>query len=662
MTGQDERVRLARRLERLSPLALDALARALEDDGGDRARLTAFIETAQLEVDGAELRAHLEDRLPDYMIPARYVRVDRLPRTPAGKLDRRAVKAISGDELAAAEPGDFVAPRDETERILARIWGDVLGMDEIGVHDDFFELGGDSLLSIRVISRAGREGVEIAPADFFDAPTIAQLAALSGTARAAAEQGVVTGSAPLAPIHHWFFERVVDSSHHWNQAVLLVPPRSMGADTFERAIRALVGHHDALRTRFVIEDGRRRQRIDEPGEAAPVEVVDLSGVARSDRAARIAVEGARVHASFSLENGPLFRAVLFDGGEDFRRVLLVAHHLVVDAHSWTILLDDLSALVAGAGDRDEPALPRKTSSVIAWAEGLAAAAEEADVAGLRRVWSATERGSSAEAHSSGDRARGDVRTADPATWSRRVELSEAASSEFSDAVSARDGVSPQQAVLAAVATAWSRWSGSPLLQVDVEGHGRDLLSGALDVSRTVGWFTTVFPLALDLRSDSVHDAAAAARDALESLPMRGGSHGLLRYLHPDAAVRDGLAARRYSELLFNYLGTSDGELAPDSPFESATEFAGHARPTDTPPAYGVEINAAVERGRLVLRLTVDATAYGADAVDGLVEHIERAVTDYSREPDGPDTRLDLAGLDDAGLAHLGDLLSEIDGE
>ncbi len=655
MTGTDERARLTRRLEAMSPLALASLARALGETGGDRSRLTAFIEAEGPDVDGAELRAHLEERLPDYMVPARYVRIERFPRTPAGKLDRRAVAAMSGDELsAAAAPGAFVPPRDETEELLARIWRDVLGTDEIGVHDDFFELGGDSLLSIRVISRAGREGLEIAPADFFDHPTIAQLAVLAGTTRASAEQGVVTGSAPLTPIQHWFFERVTQARHHWNQAVLLTPPPSMDAAAFERAVEALVRHHDALRARLVVQDGQRRQVFDPPEEVGCAEVIDFSGVAPTDRLDRLAAEATRIHESFSLDGGPLFRAVLFHGGDAFKRVLLVAHHLVVDAHSWTILLDDLSALVAGGpGDETHP-LPRKTSSMLAWAEGLAAAAEELDVGTLRTVWALPERGTSTHDP--------DPAHIGPATRNRRVELTESASSDFLQAVSARDDVSPQQAILGAVVTAWRRWSGTPLSQVDVEGHGRDVLSGTLDVSRTVGWFTTVFPLALEIRTGSVHEAASAVRGAFASLPLRGGSHGLLRYLHPDPAVREEFAAGRHSDLLFNYLGAYDGELAPDSPFESAAESTGPARPVDTRPAYGVEINTSVERGRLTLRVTVDAARYAPEAVADLVEHMEQALEEFTREAPAETTRLDLAGLDDAGLEHLSDLLSEIDGE
>jgi non-ribosomal peptide synthase protein (TIGR01720 family) len=662
MTSLEERERVLQRLAGLSPRGIRSLREALQDEVGAPPQLTAFLEVDP-EVDGegvdeADLRAHLGEELPDYMIPARYVVVDRLPRTTSGKLNRGELSGLAGRELEPARPGGLVSPRNEREEALLRIWQDVLGMDEIGVHDDFFEIGGDSLLSIRVISRAAREGIPITPADFFEAPTIARLAATDRRPGAAVEQGVVTGTAPLTPIQHWFFERIVRSRDHWNQALLLVPPSLLDAEGFERAIAELVRHHDALRTRFVVEDGVRRQVVRPPTDQAPVRTVDMTSVEPQERGAQMQEEGTRSHAGLSLESGPLFEAVFFDGGSDFRRVLLVAHHLIVDAISWTVILDDLSALVSGGGAAPVPDLPRKTASVLAWAHALSEAAARDDVRDAVAVWTGPE------APAAPDRppASGGPSSPHGPTGPETVEfeVSAADTARFLDAVAAHPNSSRQQALLATVAVGWHRWSGRREIRVDVEGHGRDILSGSLDVSRTVGWFTTVFPLVLDVGTGSLREATTAVRQAFAALPFRGGSHGMLRYLCPDPEIRDRLAGRPHSELLFNYLGAADGPLPPDSLFEIASEPTGAARAPGVPPAYGIELNASLQRGRLVIRTTFDPTVHAAREVDELLGFIEVGIEEFAGGAEDAAQRFDLAGLDADGLDRVADLLADID--
>ncbi|HSG46813.1 MAG TPA: condensation domain-containing protein, partial [Longimicrobiales bacterium] len=356
-----------------------------EDAVAARGVLTAYLSVRDSGVDGRAFKDFLAGILPEHMIPARFVVLDQLPRTPAGKLDRRSVVFAGGSELGTGT-SDVVAPRNEVEEALVQIWQDVLGVDEVSVHDDFFEIGGDSLLSIRVISRAGREGIRITPQNFFEAPTIAELATRAGGPEVAAEQGVVVGTAPLTPIQHWFFERITRHPHHWNQAVLLRPPKGAGPEEIRNALRTLLTHHDALRTRFVWVDGERRQEFPPLTDDLPFRAVDLTGTPAGEREGVMESQADQEHVSLDLEEGGLFRAVYFDGGPDFRRLLLVAHHLVIDAESWGLVLEDLSGLVAGGREDASRSLPRKTTSALAWAEALTEAAGSPDVAGMAEHW------------------------------------------------------------------------------------------------------------------------------------------------------------------------------------------------------------------------------------------------------------------------------------
>ncbi len=279
----------------------------------------------------AELRQYMKERLPDYMVPVAFVTLKSLPTAPNGKLDRRALPAPDSTHLGDEE--SFVAPRTPLEETLAAIWSQVLGVGRVGVRDNFFSLGGDSILSIQIIARANQSGVRLTPAQLFANQTIAELAAVAGTARAAAaEQGAVTGALPLTPAQHWFFEQEVPDRHHWNQAVMFELRRRLDPALLERAVRRLFEHHDALRLRFVREGEGWRQFVAAPGGGgSPFSSVDLSGLAEDAQGRAVEEAAAKLQASLDLADGPVARVAHFDlGPERPGRLLILAHHLVVD--------------------------------------------------------------------------------------------------------------------------------------------------------------------------------------------------------------------------------------------------------------------------------------------------------------------------------------------
>lgn len=655
MTGQDAGASIEGRIQALSAKQRRALVRALAAVEGrpDRRELTAFIEGRDDELDVDDLRAFLTERLPDHMIPSRFEALDRLPLTPTGKLDRQALVFATGRKLEPS-PSEFVAPRTDTERQLAQIWRDVLGIEEISVHDDFFEVGGDSLLSIRVISRAARGGLQVSPEDFFEEPTIARLAERVGPT-APASQGVVVGTAPLTPIQHWFFDRISDGQAHWNQAVLLATPRPLDRARIRTSIRILVEHHDALRTRFIETDGERMQEFPEVPDEPPFRVVDLADVPESERARRIGAEANLEHASLDLAKGRLFCSVLFDDAEDFGRLLLIAHHLIVDAISWGILLDDLSTLVAeGSGSPDCP-LPQKTTSLLDWSAALTETAGRTATMAFLPLWLGRRE--------TPDGARRGLPSADRGQSANVgmhvVDLSPEATADLGRSELARDGATLHEMVLAGVLLGWCRWSGRSGLQTDVEGHGRNVLEGELDASRTVGWFTTVFPLSLEPADVTARACVGAVQQAYERLPMRGASHGLLRYL-AGSDIRRKLSAQPRSELLFNYLGSGPGALPPDSPFDWADEPTGLARSPDAPQVYPVEVNASLDHDGLRLRMTFDPEVHASADITALGDAVHEALTEMGRTDGGGAAGFELSGLDEAGLQQVSRLLSDID--
>ena len=364
-----QRERLAKELARRYP----ALA------PGDR-RLRAFVKALpDAQADGEEIRQFLKARLPAPMVPESIMLLDKLPRTRGGKIDRRALEDFAPP---AAERRDSEArsnahsePTSEKHTILAEIWKTVLDLDEVDVEDDFFEVGGDSLMSIRVLSRAARAGLKVTPEQFFERPTIAGMAAAAAAGDAPATQGAVEGDAPLTPIQHWFFENIPVDQHHWNQSVCLELDASVTADAVDKAVAALVEHHDALRTGFV-RDSEGWRQIFGPSTA--------ERILRVEPLERLATVAEELQSGTPLDAGSPARFALFEAeaGEP-KTLLVVIHHLAVDNLSWSILLEDLESLLAGRS------LPSKTAPYKQWSESLGARAGDPLILGPPAVtgWS-----------------------------------------------------------------------------------------------------------------------------------------------------------------------------------------------------------------------------------------------------------------------------------
>jgi amino acid adenylation domain-containing protein/non-ribosomal peptide synthase protein (TIGR01720 family) len=590
---------------RRHPSVADAAVVVRTDAG--RPQLVGYLVAAQGgAVDAEALRAHLGAWVPEYMVPAALVAMESLPLSPSGKLDRRALPA---PDAGAGSREEHVAPRTDAEAALAGVWRDLLGVETVGARDNFFALGGDSILSIRMVSRAAAAGVRITPWQVFQHQTLGALAAVADTASVVrAEQGEVTGEAPLTPVQRWFWELPLPEPHHWNQALLLEVARPVGADVLERAVGALLRHHDALRLRFTPDGGGRRQEVAASGGPVPFRRADLSAVPDAELEGEIERIAGEAQAGLDPAAGPLLRAVHFDLGPGRPgRLLLVVHHLAVDGVSWRILVEDLEAACAGAE------LPPKTTSFPAWARRLAEHARSERLEAELPGWVAAVDGPAAALPvdlPGGENTEGRARTVD-------VVLPEAETAALLRDVPAAYRTQVNDVLLAALARAFARWTGRRSLLLDLEGHGREPLFAELDPSRTVGWFTSLFPVRLEAADDTAQ-LIKSTKERLRAVPGKGIGFGLLRYLGSDAA-RERLAALPAPQVQFNYLGRFDGDGAPDALFRPAAEPVGAARAASAPRAYLLEVNAAVAGGRLQAAWTYSEAVHREDTVRRLAE-------------------------------------------
>ncbi|WP_074262236.1 non-ribosomal peptide synthase/polyketide synthase [Pseudomonas aeruginosa] len=558
-----------------------------------------------LESEGGDWRevlaAHLAASLPEYMVPAQWLALERMPLSPNGKLDR---KALPAPEVSVAQAG-YSAPRNAVERTLAEIWQDLLGVERVGLDDNFFSLGGDSIVSIQVVSRARQAGLQLSPRDLFQHQNIRSLALAAKAGAATTEQGPASGEVALAPVQRWFFERAITNRQHWNQSLLLQARQPLDGDRLGRALERLQAQHDALRLRFREERGAWHQAYaEQAGEPL------WRRQAGSEEALLALCEEAQ--RSLDLEQGPLLRALLVDMPDGSQRLLLVIHHLAVDGVSWRILLEDLQRLYA---DLDADLGPR-SSSYQAWSRHLheqaGARLDELD------YWQAqlhdaphalpceNPHGALENRHE-----RKLVLTLDA---ERTRQLLQEAPAAYRTQVN--------DLLLTALARATCRWSGDASVLVQLEGHGREDLGEAIDLSRTVGWFTSLFPLRLTPAAD-LGESLKAIKEQLRGVPDKGVGYGLLRYLAgEEAATR--LAALPQPRITFNYLGRFDRQFDGAAPLVPATESAGAAQDPCAPLANWLSIEGQVYGGELSLHWSFSREMF-AEAT------VQRLVDDYARE-------------------------------
>ncbi|MEZ1355153.1 condensation domain-containing protein, partial [Pseudomonas aeruginosa] len=527
--------------------------------------------------------------------------LERMPLSPNGKLDR---KALPAPEVSVAQAG-YSAPRNAVERTLAEIWQDLLGVERVGLDDNFFSLGGDSIVSIQVVSRARQAGLQLSPRDLFQHQNIRSLALAAKAGAATAEQGPASGEVALAPVQRWFFEQSIPNRQHWNQSLLLQARQPLDGDRLGRALERLQAQHDALRLRFREERGAWHQAYAEQAgeplwrrQAGSEEVL----LALCEEAQR----------SLDLEQGPLLRALLVDMADGSQRLLLVIHHLAVDGVSWRILLEDLQRLYA---DLDADLGPR-SSSYQTWSRHLheqaGARLDELD------YWQAqlhdaphalpceNPQGTLENRHE-----RKLVLTLDA---ERTRQLLQEAPAAYRTQVN--------DLLLTALARATCRWSGDASVLVQLEGHGREDLGEAIDLSRTVGWFTSLFPLRLTPAAD-LGESLKAIKEQLRGVPDKGVGYGLLRYLAgEEAATR--LAVLPQPRITFNYLGRFDRQFDGAALLVPATESAGAAQDPCAPLANWLSIEGQVYGGELSLHWSFSREMF-AEAT------VQRLVDDYARE-------------------------------
>jgi amino acid adenylation domain-containing protein/non-ribosomal peptide synthase protein (TIGR01720 family) len=565
---------------------------------GTGKRLVAYVVPAQPAADLADtLTRALGQELPDYMVPAAFVMMEAFPLNPNGKIDRKALPEPDWQATSS-----YTAPRTAVEAQLAAIWAQLLKLDRVGVDDNFFAIGGDSILSIQAVSRANLAGIAITTRQLFENQTIAALAAQARHGvRQETPQEAVTGGLSLLPIQRQFLGEDEVERHHFNQSLLLETPEGFDARFLREVVAVLLNRHDALRLRFIGSGAEHQELIDEMIAASAIVEPALADVT---------ARCTHWQQSFDLAKGPLFRAVYFESG----RLFLVAHHIVVDGVSWRILLADIEQAFGQYQAGEPVVLAPKTSSFQQWGTALA---EYAETLTERAYWLSQPETAplpvdhvvERPTYSSSRRAR------------VRLQADETQALLQKCAPVYRTTIN--ELLLSGLYLGMRRWTKAADLRIALEGHGRESLFEQLDTTQTVGWFTTMYPLTLHSESANVAEVIKSVKEQYRALPNGGIGYGLLRYVVGDEAI----AAQELPQLVFNYLGQFDQSVNRDTALRAAAEPMGPATSGDRRRPYRLGLNGGVSNGALDLALDYSALEYDDATIAALATHIERGLRD-----------------------------------
>ncbi|PEY27153.1 non-ribosomal peptide synthetase, partial [Bacillus cereus] len=617
-----------------------------EDQPGDK-RLVAYVVG-----DGnvGEWRDYLKAELPSHMVPSGFVMMEAIPLTANGKVDRKALPVPEERKIES----ECVAPRNGNEETLATIWRQVLGIKKVGIHDNFFEIGGDSILSIQIVSRAKQAGLQLTPKQIFEHQTIAELAQVVKEEEGIqAEQGIVTGDMVLTPIQQWFFAQDHPNPHHWNQSMFFRTKERLDIVSLEESVRNLLIHHDALRLRYErLPDGAWKQRNEGIEEQSTLTVISLDEVPQAEWHQVIQTEIDAAQASLHLHAGPLMRMVYFDEGEKKAgRLFWVIHHLAVDGVSWRILLEDLQTAYTQAIQGQKIQLPMKSTSFKAWSEKLHHYAESGISQGVRNYW---EQQSEQEVVM----LPVDVTVSDSVnavTEEITVVLDEKETRMLLQGILSTHRVQINEVLLAALVQATAVWTGHPTLTVDLEGHGREDIIEDVDLSRTVGWFTSIYPVHLNVTgADTPIAALKAVKEQVRKIPNKGVDYGVLRYLN--ATMCEQLGSQHTPSISFNYLGQFDQMFSDDAMLVPETGFTRLDHAPGSKRSHLIDVIGIVTDGKLQFTWVYNVGQFAKSTIQSVAENMLHQLSRLIQSSDGESaltvSDFAMANLNQTGLTKV----------
>ncbi len=568
-----------------------------------------------------QVRSLLARSLPNYMIPAYIIEMETLPLTSNGKLNRKQLP-----EPNFTSKQTYAPPRNDLEDQLVLIWQEVLGIQRIGIEDSFFELGGDSIKALQVSARLGRYGLSLQVSDLFRHPKIKDLSPFIRKSERIIEQGPVQGDVPWTPVQQWFFSQDIEERHHFNQSVMLFHSGRLSENALRPALKKLAEHHDALRMVYRNDD-RRWIQINQGIHESQLYSLRTSDLSQSESGweTQIKQEVADLQQSINLQEGPLLHAALFKTlTGDY--LFLAIHHLVVDGVSWRILLEDLSAGYQQAAAGQTIQLPPKTDSYQEYARRIQEYAQSSKLIREEAYWRSVEEQQAAELpYEIPHHVNIDFSKRDSLSFS----LTEADTAVLLQNVNHAYGTDTQDILLTAASLAICEWTGGSKLRIAMEGHGREHILPEIDISRTVGWFTSMYPalISFEHHRDELGTSVKTVKDTLGRIPNKGVGYGMLKYLtHPE---NKSITFSKTPEISFNYLGQFN-DIERQDTFRPSSLGSGKDITHTWKREQIIEMSAMAADKKLHFNLSYPPARFHRNTMEQLINRIEHFLLDIMK--------------------------------
>ncbi|MEE3956200.1 condensation domain-containing protein [Peribacillus frigoritolerans] len=509
--------------------------------------LTAYVVARPNQIRSNQLlKGFLLKKLPKNMIPSEFVWID----SKDGKID---INLLSESEKENSPTLSYVKPRNEVEKKIADIWCGVLNLKDVGINDNFFEIGGDSILSIQVYYEMKQAGLNVSPKDIISRPTIAEVAQNVGSGSVIkADQGTITGSTPLTAVQHWFFENEFYNVNHYNNSWLLEVHIDLNPNIANTAFDIIAKHHDALRLRFKKEKSTWVQYFSESDENIPFDYYDLSEFNVDNQKLRIEELATFYQTKLDITNGPIIRVVYFNLGNGIPgRLLIVSHRLLTDAMTMRILAEDFQNVYSQLLREAEIQLNDKSTSFQYWSQKLTDYSLEEKLNQELSYWLNEQFFKPYELpveFKDGDNTEATTEVLFSSLDRQETEY-------LIRTVPNKLQVGMNEVVFTTLLKTLYQWTGNNSLLVESGGHGREHISDDIDLSRTVGWFTTNFPvfLGLDMEED-IELILQNVKKQLSNIPNNGFGYGALRYLSKNQDLQSKLSTMVIPPIGFDYQG------------------------------------------------------------------------------------------------------------
>lgn len=607
--------------------------------------LAAYI-VSETNIDIDQLRKYLLTKLPVYMIPTRFKLINSLPLNSNGKIDHQMLIDMMIHEKVAVKE-NYQAPENDLEEILVNVWQDVLKIEPIGVDDEFLSLNGDSIKVIQIISKVQRYGYKLTAGDIFESQTIRKLAPLLKNLEDISQEPV-QGEIPLTPIQRSFFANKWTNYNHYNQSVMLFASNGLQAWAVKEVFEQIVRLHDSLRCRFRLEKGLWKQECTVDGKTLSFREIVLSGI--KDGQKEMLEEVNRTHAHLNIGEGPLFCVTLYQMKEG-TYLSLVAHHLIIDAFSWRFLLEDFKSGYTSLLNGEILTLNKKTHSIKVWSDYLMKYKETVlNNLKERQYWK--------NIVSDGKKIEPDYKNVSKSIYSESkflsITLSQEETQKLLSEVHQAYYTNINDILLAALGKAIQTWKNIRKVTVFLEGHGRELPDGNIDLSRTTGWSTIIYPVLIDMTEESVGNYLIKTKEMMRQIPFHGFNYGIYRYMEPQ--IDESLTEEKV-DILFNYLGDFDG-LTSDLSYEliwlNGERMVDHMQCRQ----YNIEMNSMVVNGQLQMTVAYSDKQYKEQSIKDFLALYKNwlvRIIDFCLSRQGGEKTPSDFGLNDVSVEQLNEI-------